>query len=144
MPAIKSMANIVEKWMRVSAASEASYTEGIQNPRKDWAQEAAKAEANYKAAVVKAAGEGRFGIGVKAAGTSKWQENALAKGPARWSQGINLSADAYSTGFAPYRQVIESIKLPDRKPRGDPGNINRVAVMAAALHEAKIRMRGGR
>jgi hypothetical protein len=138
------MSNIVEKWMRVSAASEESYKEGIQNPRKDWARETALSESNYKAAVTKAASEGRFGKGVRQAGTEKWQRNAIAKGPARWSQGINLSSDAYSTGFAPYRQVIESTKLPDRRPKGDPANIDRVRVMAAALHEAKIRMKGGK
>lgn len=144
MPAVKDMATIVDKWKRQSAASEASYTEGIQNPRRDWATATAEAEANFKAAVTKAANEGRFGRGVRKAGTPKWQNNALAKGPARWSQGINLSEDAYASGFEPYRRIIESTNLPPRKPKGDPGNIDRVRVMAAALHEGKVRAAGGK
>ena len=144
MPAVKDMASIVEKWKRQSTASEASYREGVENPRRDWATETSNAESNYKVAVVKAAGEGRFGRGVKRAGTPKWQRNAIEKGPARWSQGINLSEDAYASGFEPYRRVIETTTLPARKPKGDPGNIDRVRILAAALHEAKVRAAGGR
>lgn len=144
MPAVKDMSSIVDKWTRQSSVSEASYTEGIKNPRRDWANATAEAEGNYKSAVTKAAGEGRFGRGVRKAGTPKWQTNAIEKGPARWSQGINLSADAYASGFEPYRRVIESTSLPPRKMKGDPGNIDRVRVMSAALHDAKIRMSGGK
>lgn len=142
MPPVKPMQQITEKWVRQSTASEASYEEGIKNPRRDWADATAKAEGNYKTAVTKAANEGRFANGVRKAGTAKWQQNAIAKGPARWSQGINLSVDAYEKGFAPFRQVIESVTLPERKEKGNPANIARVAAMAKALHDAKLRLRG--
>jgi len=144
MPAVKDMSSIVEKWRRQSSVSEESYKEGVLNPRRDWASAAAEGEANYKMAVTKAASEGRFGRGVKSAGTGKWQTNALSKGPGRWTQGINLSENAYATGFEPYRRIIETTTLPPRKMKGDPGNIDRVRTMAAALHEGKLRLKGGK
>jgi hypothetical protein len=139
MPAVKSLKTISEKWARQSQTAQPSYIEGIQNPRKDWADATAEANDNYKKGIQQSIAQDRFLKGVKKAGTSKWQRNAIAKGPGRWSEGIMQSTGAYEDGFQPYREVIERTQLPKRGPKGDPSNINRVAVMAKALHEEKIK-----
>ncbi|KKM89624.1 hypothetical protein LCGC14_1246850 [marine sediment metagenome] len=138
MPPVKSLDKISEKWARVAAVSQPDYVDGIQNPRADWAQQTVAAAANYNSGVQKAIQEKRFEKGVTSAGTSKWQERSLAVGPDRWLQGITLSRNAYETGFAPFRQVIERVVLPPRGPKGDPKNIQRVAVLADALHKEKL------
>ena len=142
MPAIKSLDRISKKWARVAAVSQENYTEGINNPRADWKTQTLAAEKNYDAAIQKAISQKRFGKGVSAAGTEKWKRNALEKGPARWSQGIAVSTDAFEKGFAPYAEVIKNTTLPARGPKGDPANINRVAVMAKALHDKKESLAG--
>lgn len=142
MPAVKALDRISAKWARVAAVSEEEYRNGIENPRKDWATETAKAEASYKTGVTQAATAGRFGKGVKRVGTSKWRDNSLQKGPSRWSQGISLSTLAYEKGFAPFRDALERLKLPERGPKGDPKNIQRVAAVAKALHDKKLEMGG--
>lgn len=142
MPEIKSLDRMSQKWRRQSAAATPEYQFGVENPKKDWATETAKAEENYKAGVIKAANAGSFGKGVKKAGTSKWQENTLKKGVTRWADGINQSASAYEEGFAPYREVIKATNLPPRYPKGDPRNIARVAKMAEVLHAKKQSLRG--
>lgn len=139
MADIKSMDRITDSWERRSAASVQDYELGIRNPRKDWATETAAAEANYNKGVQAGISRKAFGKGVKDAGTQKWQENAIEKGTARWSQGISASKQAYIDGFTPYANVIKNTKLPPRGPKGDPGNINRVAVMSKALHDEKVR-----
>jgi len=136
--AVKSMDRIKNKWVSSTQANQQEYEDGIKNPRKDWASETAKAEKNYNAGVQAAISQGRFGKGVSKAGTNKWQEKSLAKGPGRWASGVALSANDYEKGFAPYRQVLEGLTLPERGPKGDPKNINRVAAVAKALHEKKI------
>lgn len=136
--AVKPMDRIKKKWVTSTQANQAEFEEGVKNPRKDWAQQTAKAEGNYKAGVQAAIAQGRFGKGVTKAGTSKWQEKTLSKGPARWAQGVALSADDYERGFAPYRQVLENLTLPERGAKGDPKNIQRVAVVAKALHDKKV------
>lgn len=143
MPPVKSMDRITDAWTRRSAASVKDYTEGIQNPRKDWAAETVAAEDNYNAGVQAAMARNAFGRGVADAGTAKWKKNALEKGVTRWSGGIALAKDAYVKGFAPYRTVIENITLPARGPKGDPKNIERVRVMAEALHDEKVRLTTG-
>lgn len=138
MPKIKSLARSSEKWARQSQTAQPEYKAGVEQTTKDWAENTAAAADNYAAGVQKAIAEDRFSKGVAAAGTSKWRSNTLTKGPARWSQGIADSRPAYETGFAPYRTVIENTTLPPRGPKGSPQNIERVAVMAAALHKAKL------
>jgi len=138
MPAVKALNKISEKWARQSQGSGQSYEEGVANPRRDWATSTADANDAYKKGIQASIAGDRFLKGVKKAGTTKWQENTLAKGPGRWMDGINKSTGAYERGFDRYRQVIERTQLPKRGAKGDPGNINRVAVMAKALHDEKV------
>ena len=138
MPAIKSPERCADAWKRRSAASTPDYEAGVRDPKTDWAQATKAAEGNYNKGVQAAMSRGAFGKGVSNAGTEKWQKNAIAKGTQRWAAGIALAEDAYIVGFTPYATTIANTKLPPRGPKGDPGNINRVAVMAKALHDKKL------
>lgn len=143
MPPIKPLDRISKKWARVSALSGPSYTEGIQSTTKDWAELTEDAGSNYAAGVQAAIADKRFEAGVRKAGTDKWRRNALEKGPDRYAQGVRLAENAYRDGFEPYRRVIEATTLPPRGPKGDAANIERVRVMADALHQEKLRLAGG-
>jgi len=138
MPAIKALDRIGEKWSRVTQQATADYQAGVQNPKSDWAEKTSGADKNYAAGVQAAISRGSFAKGVKKAGTEKWKTNALEKGAPRFSTGVALARQAYETGFAPYRQVIQNLNLPARGPKGDPGNIQRVAVLAKALRDTKL------
>ena len=139
MPAVKSLDRISEKWARVVSISQPDYEAGIRNPKTDWAQATASAAQNYNQGVQKAVQEKRFEKGVKKAGTEKWQARSLEVGPGRWLEGVQVSRDQYERGFAPFRTVIENVTLPARGPKGDPKNIQRVAVLASALHAEKLK-----
>lgn len=138
MPAVKPLDRISRKWANASAAALTEYEEGVRNPRRDWADATSKANDAYKKGIQASIAADRFKKGVTNAGTGKWQEQTLRKGPSRWSEGIALSTDAYERGFTPYRNVIERTELPARGPKGDPGNIQRVAILSKALHDEKM------
>lgn len=143
MPAVKALDKISAKWIQVCQSSQSSYEDGVRNPRKDWAENTAKAAAAYASGVQAAVASGRFAKSVQSAGSSKWQAAAIAKGPGRWAEGVRLAQDAYERGFSPYRTVLEGLSLPARGPVGDPSNINRVKVVADALHKERLRRQGG-
>jgi hypothetical protein len=143
MPQVKSIDRISSKWARVASVSQGEYEEGVRNPRSDWAEQARLAEGNYERGVQQSIQRKAFGKGVAKAGTAKWQERTLTKGPSRWADGIQQSKNAYEQGFAPYREVIQRTTLPPRGPKGDPKNVQRVAVLAEALHSEKISRQGG-
>lgn len=143
MPGVKDLGKIVEKWARVSSGAQAEYEEGIRNPRKDWAAATSAAESAYDKGIQQAVAAKRFGKGVKKAGTGKWQTMALQKGPHRWSEGIGFATSSYADAFAPYHSALGAITYPSKGPKGDPGNIARVAIVSKTLHDLKIRMKGG-
>jgi len=138
MAKIKDAAAIAAKWARVTPGRTSEYTEGIRNPRTPWASAAAAGSDNWKQGVTQAAAQDRFKKGVAAAGDGAWQAGALAKGPARFSEGVSIAEPAFAAGFAPYQQVISSLQLPPRMPRGDPRNLLRVAAVADALRKRKV------
>ena len=137
MAAIKSTEDIARKWLAVTPGRSADYEAGVRNPRKDWADETAKAEGAWKEGVSRAATKGLFGRGVKAAGTAAWQEGAITKGIPRWGQGVTLSGDKYAKGFAPFREAIARTTLPPRFARRDPRNMDRVKAIVDALIKTK-------
>lgn len=142
MAAIKSAAEISSKWSRRAGTAGAEYEEGVRNPRKDWATETAKSEQAYEQGIQASISRKAFGKGVKKSGTEKWQRNAIEKGPARFTQGVGVAQNDYEAGFEPFRQVISATNLPQRGPKGDPKNIQRVAVLAKALHSKKLELEG--
>lgn len=142
MPPVKSLARASAKWARQSATATPEYEAGVTDPKADWATKTAAAEDNYQKGVQAAITRKAFGKGVRAAGTDKWKENTLKKGVARWAEGIAGARGDYEEGFAPFRAVIERTNLPPRGPVGDPRNIQRVAVLAKALHDEKLKIQG--
>ena len=138
MTEIKSLDRINAKWQRVTAGAGQEYAEGVANPTRDWKTQTANANPAYKAGLQKSMAADSFLKGVNTAGTAKWQKGAMEKGPDRFAQGVSLAGDAYTAGFAPYRTVIQGLTLPARGAKGDPANINRVAVVAKALHDKKV------
>jgi hypothetical protein len=138
MPEIKSADEIAKKWTRVASTRTQDYETGVKNPRKDWSAATLAATSSWKTAIAEASSRGSWEAGVEKSGTSKWKNGAVNKGVARWPQGISTAQDAYKTGFAPYAEVISRTTLPARGPKGDPANIERVRVLAAALHDTKL------
>ena len=138
MAEIKALAAIREKWGRVTPGRTADYTLGIKNPKRDWETEAAAAEDRYKSGVDQAAMKGMYGKGIKAAGSKKWEERSLKKGPGRFAEGVYIAAPDFEKGFAPFHAAIERTTLPEKFPKGDPRNYERVKAIGTALHNEKV------
>lgn len=135
MPRVR--ANGAQRWAQRTAAATPDYQAGVNNPRQSWQQATVAASDAHKAATTKALNEGRFAKGVQKAGDAKWQRAAAGKGAQRFGEGAAAGVNDYSEGVAPFIAVIERTPLPPRGPKGDPRNIDRVRVLADALHKAK-------
>ncbi|MBA7620832.1 hypothetical protein ES703_28187 [subsurface metagenome] len=144
MPEIATVAEIAEKWGRVTPMRVPDYQAGVERPRRDWETETIAAAEAYEMGITAAMADNRFQGGVRRAGTEKWRRKTLEKGPGRWAEGVRVSEVDYAAGFEPYRDEIARIVLPPRGPRGDPRNIERVRIIAEALHALKLRLSGGR
>lgn len=138
MPPVKPLSKISKKWTDRVSVSQGEYSDGVQNPRRDWATEAEAAEERYKAGIQSSIQAGSRVKGIKRVGTNKWQEKAIKKGPGRWQEGVSLGKDDYEAGFAPFREVIEKATLPPRYAAGDPRNYDRVKAIGQALNAKKL------
>ncbi len=138
MPAIKSMADIQEKYTRVTPQRQTDYEKGIRGtPPDKWSTNTAGSQAAWSSGVAAAAAAGRFASGVDGKG-AKWARNALAKGVSRFGPGVMNAGPDYTAGFTKYHDVIAGTTLSPRGPRGDPGNYQRSAALGQALHQARV------
>lgn len=134
---VKDSASVAAKWSQRAGAASGDYTKGVQNTTKDWAADTTAAAPAWAAGVQAAVGNGAFTKGVNAAGTAKWKAMAASKGATRYPQGVQAAQPAYQAGIGPVLQVLGSLNLPPRGPKGDPGNINRVTAVTTALRKLK-------
>jgi hypothetical protein len=137
MADIRPVDQIARKWAGVTPQRASDYESGVKDPRKDWARNTAAAAEAWAAGVQAAIQNKLFAKGVGRAGTPKWQNASVAKGVSRWGPGVQLAEEAYSLGFAPYREAIARVQLPPRYARRDPRNLARVNAIVEALKRAK-------
>ena len=134
---IKTLTHIADKWTRVTPGRSEDYKQGISNPRRDWATEAAAGAQNWKEGLDKAASQGLYGKGIQRAGSSKWKDKSLKKGPQRFSEGVYLAGGDYQKALAPFHEALARTDLGPRFPRRDPRNLARVKTVVDALVLAK-------
>ena len=140
MAGIRELSKVAAKWTEVTPQRSGQYKDGVLNPKKDWATEAAKAEPAYKTAVAAASARGAYGAGVKGCGTSRQQQKAAEKGPSRFAEGVMTGGADYEKGFSPFHSVIKATELPPRGPRGDVANLNRVSIISKALNAKRLEL----
>jgi len=142
MPQVRETAELAEKWVRNASNAVTDYQRGVQNPKRDWKTETLKAEQRWAQGVQQAIQDRRFVGGVNKAGTEAWQQGAINKGPSRYAQGVAQAKEVWAREWEPYRQVLLRLELPERGPKGDRRNFERVVVVGTALHEAARRRKG--
>ena len=143
MAGIRSLNFIVDRYRRITPGRAREFEEGIKNPKEQWEPETIAATEAYNDGVRDAIERGAFAGGVRAAGQSHYVDMSLRKGAPRFRQGVEIGIPFYQRNFAPFRDVIAGVELPPRKPKGDPSNLERVAVIAQALHAERRRRQAG-
>jgi hypothetical protein len=135
---VKPLDAIAAKWSQRASAAGQAYTDGVKNPKNDWASSTAAASSNWSAGVQAAAANDSFRKGVTAAGDSAWQNGAINKGAARYPQGVQGAQGKFASGFGKFAQVLTNLNLPPRMPKGDAGNWARSQAVGTALRNAKL------
>lgn len=135
---IKSVDSIAAKFAARGSAASGDYTDGVKNPRRDWAEATQAGAENYAAGTQAAIAEGRFGKGVSKAGSEKWKRKAEVVGSQRFGQGITAAKGDYAAGVKPFVDELSNMTLPPRYPKGDPRNTQRVQAIADKLRAKKI------
>jgi hypothetical protein len=136
---VKDATSSAAKFVARAQAAGAAYTQGVQGAGDTWQQHTASAGDAFAAGVNAAISSGRFAKGVNKAGAAKYVAAAAGKGAQRYPQGVAAAGPAWQNGVAPYLQMMSGLTLPPRMPRGDPGNLQRVAAVANANRALKLK-----
>jgi hypothetical protein len=133
---IKSTQDIAKKFVQRAGVAGNDYADGVRAAGGDWEANAKAAEDNYKQSVTQAANEGRFGKGIANAGAAKYTEKASTLGAQRYPTGVAASEGAYSRGVGPHLDMMRSLELPARRPKGQ--NSARADAVAQANRKLKL------
>lgn len=140
---VKDITASSQKWStRASGASSEFEQNAIQAADK-WARQTQAASDNYRAGISQANIATRFARGVaKAAQANKYARKLSAVGSSRYSSGVSGAAADWATGFEPFQSTLQGITLPQRRPRGDAANYERVKAVGTALNARRIALLG--
>lgn len=133
---VPSAVEIARRFVKYTPAREDRFEDGVRDPAKDWEKETSESEPNYEKGVTEAIKRKAFGKGVKRCGTARQQAKTILNLP-RWTEGIQNSAADMAAAMEPVVRVLESVKYPQKYPKGDPRNYERVKAVGMALRKAK-------
>lgn len=135
---IKDTAAIARKFVTRAQGAGQDYSEGVGRAGQDWQANALAAEGNYEQGVQASIADKRFGKGINAAGSAKYVENATKLGPQRFQTGVAQAESAYARGVQPHLDMMKSLDLPPRGPKGSPNNQARANAVAVANRRLKL------
>ena len=135
---VKPVADIGKKWTEGAQARAGYYESEAPAAGAKWEERTVQAGGTYKAGISVAGIEQRFVGGVRKAGAAKFARKVKDVGVARYSPGIAAAKADYENGIADYVGVLEGLEIPDRGPRGSPGNYAIVVTVGTALHKKRL------
>lgn len=134
---VKDTGTLAKKFRERAQAAVNDYSSGVQAAGADWEAGARAGVDNFAAGVQQAIADGRYAKGISAAGSAKYVERATKLGPQRFQTGVAAAEGDWAKGAQPYLQEIASMTLPPRRPKGDPGNMQRAQAVAQRLNALK-------
>lgn len=138
---VKSLAEVVRKWLDVTPGRASYYEQGASNAGAEWEKEASLAKAAFKAAVTAGNIGEMFAGGIKNAGAEKYNRKVKAVGVPRFSQGVQAAGPDFQKGVEPMLATIAGLTLSARAPRGSESNLARVREIAVALNRKRMALR---
>lgn len=139
---VPSAADIAKKWVDVTPARAGYYEEETPKAADLWETNTKAAKGTYKSAVADPKIGDRFSGGVARVGAEKFKRKVVDVGVGRYGPGITAAQMDMQDGIAPYRDVLDGLEVPDRKPRGDIANLNIVKTIFTELHKKRLAVLG--
>lgn len=127
-----------DKWVEETPRRSTYYEKETPAAGSRWEANATEAAPQFKAAVTAPGIELRYVGGIKRVKAAKFIRKVTQVGVARFGPGVTAAKEDYHTGVDPYIKELAVVDVPPRKPRGDPGNLDRVKAIFEALHKKRL------
>lgn len=139
---VKDVSASTQKWSENAARSSGEYAANAEAAAEEWSRKTQAAADTYGQAVTAAGIKTRFARGVAKAGSAKYSRKIRDVAADRFGPGVSAATSDYQAGAEPFFTTIAGLTLSPRKPRGDPGNYNRVQEVGKALNAKRLAMLG--
>lgn len=136
---VKDAASSAQKFVQRAQAAGADYGKGVAGAGQAWQERASAAKDTFAAGVQAAIGRDAYTKGIAKAGAARYTERAAGVGAQRYPQGVGAAGPQWQKNTAPYLDNMANLTLPVKRPRGDPGNLQRVAAIAESNRALKLR-----
>ena len=133
--------NVAKKWAEVTPGRSGYYEANTPVASSLWETNTTKAKGTYKAAVADPRIAERYAGGARGK-ASKFARKVTDVGVTRFGPGVAAAETDMSAGFSPYAALLNTLTVPDRKPRGDPANKKIIDVIFDALHKKRLALLG--
>jgi hypothetical protein len=134
---IKPASTSVTKYVNNTSTAGQSYTDGINNPRRDWLAATTAAEGNWATSVQLAATSGAFARSITQDAGTKQKANALNLGVSRYAPGTKNAAPAWQKFVQPVLDAMAAVPDMPRGPKMSQQNFDKAHAYAAAAASAK-------
>ncbi len=136
--AVKDTASAAEKYKQRGQAAAPDYAKGVAGSGQRWQQNAAASTDAYNQGVQEAIARDAFTAGITKSGGAYFEERARTLGAQRFGPGVVAGAGNWQEGFQPYADVLKSVQLSPRGPKGDPRNMTRAQEVVTAMRARKV------
>jgi len=138
---VKPLSEAVKYWEDGARARADRYAAEAKAAAELWQTNAEAAAKLFRDAVTAPNIEQMYKGGIARVGAAKFRRKVEAVGGVRFGPGVEAARTDYESGVAPFLETIAATTIPDRRPRGDPANIDRVRKIADALHKKRLAIR---
>ena len=135
---VKSASDIAKKWAEVTPGKAGYYQAEAPAAAAEWEANTVAAGPVYMAGIQVAGIQQRFVGGVKRAGAAKFSRKVTSVGVARYGPGVAAAKEDMAKGVAPFLAILDGLEIPDRGPRGSPGNYAIGQKVGDALHKGRL------
>ena len=139
---VKPLDQSAQKYATNAQAGGQRYQENAVAAGGTWLSATVAAQQSLQQAISQAGFVARWARGVQRAGSEKYTNKIATVGMSRYSEGVSNASDEWQSGFEPYASVIAGLTLPQRRPRGDPGNYARGKAVGDALNARRLALLG--
>jgi hypothetical protein len=134
---VKPAASLAPKFATRAQNAQGDYMTNSATTTKDQAGNAVAQKAVWVQALADSKTQDRWAKNLTATGTAGWKAGVAAKGT-RYGPGAAAGQGKWAAKLQPYFDTLSGLSLPNRLPKGDPGNQAASAQVNAALHAKKI------
>jgi hypothetical protein len=134
---IKPASTSQQKYVNNTGNAGQSYSDGINNPRRDWLAAATAAEGTWATSVQAAITAGSFGKGLNQDSAAKQKANAIALGVGRYPAGTKNAAGNWAKFTQPVLDAMAAVPDMPRGPKMSQQNFAKQVAYATAAHSAK-------